>query len=121
MKNQKENFYQRTITFSINIIQLNDMVPSKRSTWVILDQLIRAATSIGANITEAKAASSKRDYINFYTHALKSANETIYWLTLLKEIIKEPINEIDILLDEAKQLGNIIAASVITMKKHRVL
>lgn len=120
IKDKKDSFYQRTLTFSIRIIKLSDLVPNHRSSWVILDQLIRAATSIGANIIEAKAASSKRDYINFYSYALKSANETIYWLTLLKETGKASPEELDLLLDEAIQLGNIIAASIITMKKKRV-
>lgn len=120
MKDKKEDFYKRTLAFSIRIIHLVDLLPRERSYWVIIDQLIRAATSIGANIIEAKAASSKKDYINFYSHALKSANETIYWLTLLRETRKIPLKEINLLLDEAKQLGNIIAASIITMKKHRV-
>ena len=42
------------------------------------DQLLRSATSIGANVVEAKSASSKRDFIKFYEIALKSANETKY-------------------------------------------
>ena len=59
--------------------------PSERIYWIISDQLLRSATSIGANIIEAKAASSKKDFIRFYEISLKSANETKYWLCLLRD------------------------------------
>ncbi len=118
-KKEKENFLDRAFKFSIQVIELTDSLPSVRSCWVIADQLIRSATSIGANITEAKSASSKRDYINFYTHALKSANEAKYWLTLLKETKRVPSEKINPLIDEVEQLANILAASIITMKKNR--
>mgnify|MGYP003866386553 CR=1 FL=1 len=62
-----------------------ETLPNKKVYWVISDQLLRAATSIGANIVEAKASSSKRDFIKFYEIALKSANETKYWLGLLRD------------------------------------
>ncbi|MBU2592490.1 four helix bundle protein [Patescibacteria group bacterium] len=60
--------------------------PKKRAAWIISDQLLRAGTSIGANIVEAQAASSRRDFTNFLNHALKSANETKFWLILSKDL-----------------------------------
>ncbi|GHE41338.1 four helix bundle protein [Sphingobacterium griseoflavum] len=51
------------------------------------DQLIRSASSIGANLVEGYAGSSKNDFIKFYTIALKSANETKYWICLLRDTI----------------------------------
>lgn len=118
MINQKQTFTERAIQFSIKIFKLVDILPSSRSYWVIIDQLVRSSTSIGANIVEAKAASSKRDYINFYNHALKSANETTYWLTLLRELQNVPTDIINILIEEANQLAKVLAASIITMKKN---
>ncbi len=118
MINQKQTFTDRATKFSIRIFRLVDTLPSSRSYWVIVDQLIRSATSIGANIVEAKAASSKRDYINFYSYALKSANETVYWLQLLKELNNAPTDSIVSLIDEAEQLAKVLAASIITMKKN---
>jgi four helix bundle protein len=53
----------------------------------IFDQLLRSGTSIGANIVEGKAGSSTKDFRNFYTIALKSANETKYWLCLIRDTI----------------------------------
>ena len=118
MINQKQPFIDRATTFSIRIFRLVDILPSSRSYWVIIDQLVRSATSIGANMVEAKAASSKKDYINFYNHALKSANETVYWLFLLKELTNAPIDTIEALMEESQQLAKVLAASIITMKKN---
>lgn len=120
MIDQKQRFTKRAFEFAAKIIALADTLPNNRSSWVIIDQLIRSATSLGANMVEAKAASSKKDYINFYTHALKSANETTYWLALLRETNKVSAEIINPLLDEAKQLSNILGASIITMKNKQV-
>ena len=53
--------------------------------YSLFDQLLRSATSIGANVAEGKSGSSKKDWKNFYVTALKSANETKYWLCLIRE------------------------------------
>ncbi len=81
----KTNLRYRSYQFSLNVINFVSGFPNKRVYWIFGDQLLRAATSIGANIVEAKAASSKRDFIKYYEIALKSANETKYWLYLLKD------------------------------------
>ncbi len=71
MNSSNEDFKRRLIgrAFSLakRVIRLTDKFPQKRSAFVIADQLIRAITSIGANIIEAQAASSKRDFINSTT------------------------------------------------------
>ena len=51
----------------------------ERIHFSIFDQLLRSATSIGANVVEGGSGSTKRDFINFFHIALKSANETKYW------------------------------------------
>ena len=74
----KSDLKKRCFLFSLAVIKLTDTLPNKRSAWIIADQLIRAATSIGANLTEARASSSRLEYKKFYEIALKSANECIY-------------------------------------------
>ncbi len=69
---------ERSFAFSLAIIAVCDELPQKKSAWVIAGQLIRAATSIGANIVEAKASSSRLEFKKFFEIALKSANETVY-------------------------------------------
>mgnify|MGYP001607033015 CR=1 FL=1 len=112
---EKGDFIRRALKFSVDVIKLTELFPNKRQFWIIADQLIRSACSIGANMKEANSASGKKDYINFYSHALKSANETIYWLDLLSELWDNSI--INKLISEANELARILAASIITMKK----
>lgn len=113
----KEDFLKRAHNFSISVIRFAETLPNKRAFWIIADQLIRSACSIGANMTEANSASSKKDYINFYSHALKSANETRYWLTLLKDLVSDS-SEIDLLSKESDELSKILGASIVTMKRN---
>ena len=88
----------------------------KQNLWSIADQLMRAATSIGANVIEAKASSSKLDYLKFFQIALKSANETKYWLILVRESMNNLENQANQLLKEADEISKIIGAGVLTMK-----
>jgi four helix bundle protein len=82
-KTPKPQLKHRTYDFSVTIVKFVSTLPKKQIYWTICDQLLRSSTSIGANIIEAQAVSSKRDFIKFYQIALKSANETKYWLGIL--------------------------------------
>ena len=120
MQNQnsklKTDLKHRAYQYSIKMIEFIDTLPKDVSTEVITKQLLRSATSIGANIVEAKAASSKRDFTNFFSHSLKSANESLYWLGLLRDAKKMNNPQIDDLLKETKELANILGSSVLTLK-----
>ncbi len=121
----KEEFKKALITRAFVLakktIRLVDRFPNKKAAWVISDQLLRAVTSIGANIIEAQAASSKRDFINFINQALKSANETKFWLALAKELDEKLNQEIEDLLNETKELANILGSAIASLKGKRKL
>jgi len=91
------------------------------SSQVITKQLLRSGTSIGANIVEAKGSGSKRDFASYFTHALKSANETLYWLGLLRDAKGIQSPELEGLLRETKELANILGSSILTTKGKRQL
>lgn len=112
----KSDLKTRCFRFSVLVIALSDKLPNKRSAWVIADQLIRAATSIGANLTEARASSSRLEYKKFYEIALKSANETKYWLELLVETGLSEKKDIDPLFSEVTELANMLASGVLKLK-----
>ena len=116
----KRALIERSLSFSKQIFALVDKLPNKRSAWVITDQLVRSSTSIGANITEAQAASSRKDFINFLNHALKSGNETKYWLLLAQELDKKLFTEIDDLLRELDQIVKILGSSVRTLRNKQL-
>jgi four helix bundle protein len=112
----KNEFMERCYRFSIAVITLTKELPEKRVYWTVSDQLVRSATSIGANIIEGKSASSKKDFIRYYEIALKSANETKYWLGLLRDALDADKTETNKLMHETTELAKILAASIITMK-----
>lgn len=115
----KPDLKTRCYYFSIAIIKFLENLPSKRVYWVISDQLLRSTTSVGANITEAKSASSKRDFLKFYEIALKSANESKYWLGLLRDAANIQNPKIPEFLAELNELSKILGASILTMKNKR--
>lgn len=117
--NLKSNVKYRAYKFSLTIIDLVKDFPQKRAYWIIGDQLLRSSTSIGANLVEAKSSSSRRDFIKFYEIALKSANETIYWLMLLKDSKLVEAGKSEPLITEVKEIGKMIAASLLTLKGKR--
>lgn len=112
----KQQLKYRTYQFSLNVIKLVSKFPEKKIFWIIADQLLRAATSIGANVIEAQAASSKKDFIKFYEIALKSANETKYWLGLLRDATEIDKEKINTLLKEVDEVARMLGASLLTLK-----
>jgi len=110
---------ERTYNFSIKVIKflgLKEMNKYNRIYSPITAQLLRASTSIGANIAEAKSASSKKDFIKYYQIALKSANETKYWIGLIQNGLKINNTEIEEIERELSEITKIIASCVLTMK-----
>jgi four helix bundle protein len=106
----------RAYKFPLNIISFVNDLPNRRGFWVIGDQLLRSATSIGANMIEAKSSSSKRDFVKFYEIALKSSNEVKYWICLLRDSYNELKIKSEELLKEAIEISNMIGSSVLTLK-----
>ncbi len=80
-----QDIRQRSFDFSLRIIRIVHALPKNSIGYCIGDQLLRAGTSIGANIEETQSASTKKDFIHGITIALKEARETNYWLRLLNE------------------------------------
>lgn len=117
--NSKDHLKYKAYNFSIKAIRFVTQLPNERVYWVIVDQLLRSATSIGANIIEAQAASSKKDFIRFYEIALKSANETKYWLGLLRDATSTDKGTVNSLLKDVDDLANILGASLLTLKGKR--
>lgn len=104
---------QSLVEFSVKLIQCIARIESKipRS---VSDQIIRSATSVGANYTEAINGSSKADFRNKIFIAKKEASETKYWLRIIQKLIDEP--EIADLLGETQKYIMILQKTVNTLK-----
>jgi len=108
----------RCYEFSKNIVLFIDKYDFKRIHYAIIDQLLRSSTSIGANVIEGKSGNSKKNLISFYSIALRSANETKYWLCLIRDTMSVDKNETNQLIQEADELSKIIARSILTLKQN---
>ena len=109
----------RCYHFSKDIISFISQAKIEKIHFSIFDQLLRSATSIGANVVEGKSGSSRKDFKNFYTIALKSANETKYWICLIRDtgLSKVDKEKLDSLLKEADEISKIIATIIINLNK----
>ena len=81
MKNSE--LRSRAKAFALHIISVCDGVDTRKGRGVLVNQIVRSSTSIGANIYEATYASSKADFINKFHIALKECCETEYWIEML--------------------------------------
>jgi four helix bundle protein len=106
----------RTYNFTLATIKYLDKIEVKKIFNSLINQVIRSSTSIGANVVEGKSGSSKKDLINYFKIALKSANETKYWLCLLRDAFNLEKKEINLLIQEADEISRILAASLLTLQ-----
>ena len=106
---------ERSFDFAIKSIEIVKKLRLKRE-YVLANQLLRSATSIGANVAEAGAGQSKKDFIAKMAIASKEARETRYWLRLLKT--SGTMVEVHELLDEVDQLIKILTKIVKTSQEN---
>ena|SRR5438552_18505727 len=113
MRNDKDNIIvNKTIEFSLAIINYCEVLEHNKR-FVIAKQLLRSATSIGANVFEAQNAESKADFIHKMKIAAKESSETLYWLILCErsENYKCDIKFRNDLNDIIKILSKIISSA----------
>lgn len=72
--------------------------------------------AFGANIVEAKASASRREFVNYFQIALKSGNEAKYWLAMMRELVPNKNEVLNKFLREADEITKIVGTSVLTMK-----
>jgi four helix bundle protein len=109
-----QSLENRTVEFSVLVIKTCGKYAREAHLSSLTNQLIRSATSIGANYAEANNASSKADFKNKIFIAKKEAAETRYWLKILYEITKD--NDVLPLQQEALELNLILQKIISTMK-----
>ena len=106
----------KALEFSTKILNLYSFLIWNNE-FILSKQLLRSWTSIGANITEAKFASSKKDFLYKMTIALKEANETFYWINLLQKS-KMFNKNYDEFLHESNEIIAILTKITYTTKKN---
>lgn len=104
---------ERFLAFIAQIIELTRKLPQDRTNLILINQIIRSATSIGANYEEADGARSKKEFIAIMGIAKKEAKETKYWLEIMKLTNKQFLKQIEDLQKENEELVKIIAKIII--------
>ena len=104
--------YDKSFEFALEIIELYKYLKAKKE-YVLSSQILKSGTSIGANVEEASAAQSKKDFISKMSIASKEARETRYWLRLLEksQLIKYDYSTY---LEKAEEIIKILTAIVKT-------
>ena len=106
---------QKSMAFAIAIIKYCDFL-SEGKKFIISNQLLKAGTSIGANIFEAQYAESRLDFIHKMKIAQKEANETLYWPMLCENIDKLKIQ--NDLINNLNEILAILSKIITTSKKN---
>lgn len=102
------------IDFSVSVVQVCGKHTKESTLRPLIAQIIRSATSIGANYAEANNASSKVDFKNKIYIAKKEAGETRYWLKILEKLL--PHEDFSVLQQEALELNLILQKVISTLK-----
>lgn len=116
--NKENDLQTRIYKWVVDLINLIKSLQRNITTDVIVKQIVRSSSSVGANYIESQAASSRKDFINFFHHALKSANESKFWLCLIRDTCNSDKVITEKLLKEIIEISNILGASIKTAKLH---
>ena len=115
---EKRNEIQmRSYALALRIYKICKALEDDKTARIISNQLLRSGTSVGANVEEAIAGQSKKDFIYRMSIALKEARETNYWLRILKDTETIGENKISDILNESSEIIKILAKIIITSKK----
>ena len=112
------NLVQLSKSFAIEIVALCREIREQRNENVLVNQLLRSGTSIGANIHEGNYASSRLDFINKFQIALKECYETAYWLDIFHSTNYITKEEYDQLVAGCNKIRSKLTASIKTAKQH---
>ncbi len=114
-----EQLIKRTKLLAINVIQMTNELPKISPSQALSNQIIRSATSVGANYRAACRSKSVKDFIYKLKIVEEELDETIYWLELIGETHIYMHEKLFILKKEATELMKIIVSSIVTVKKNQ--
>jgi four helix bundle protein len=112
------SFADRCTQFGVDVIRMIRGLDGAKGIDVPIRQFIKSATSIGANVAEARSAQSRADFISKFEIALKEARETNHWLRVLEATIENKNAAMQKLINECWQITAILVASAKTAKRN---
>jgi four helix bundle protein len=116
MDKKKSVLREKSYSFAVEIVKLVKYIQIEKKEFILQKQLLRSGTAIGALVHEAEFAQSNADFINKFSIALKEANESAYWISILKDT--EYITEIQYNEFEGKcnELISMLVSTINTLK-----
>lgn len=113
----REEMEQRTKQFALRVLKLTRALPKSVQGRAVANQLVRCGTSVGANYRAAGRARSRAEFRAKLGIVLEEADESCFWLEIIVEDGMLPSGRVQLLLDEAKEIAAIIAASLRTSRR----
>ena len=107
---------EKSKSFAIRIVRLYQYLKDEKNEYVLSKQLLRSGTSVGANLSEAKYAISRNDFIAKQYIALKEVSETLYWLELLYKTDYLSQEQYDSIYQDAEELRKLLSSSTKTLQ-----
>ncbi len=108
---------ERTFQYGVRIMKLGMNLTTKKVSFRVIDQVVGAGTSVGANVEESHAASSRADFAHKRDIALRECRESVYWLRLLVAAGVLKVKVVEGLIDEGHQIGRILAKAILTTRQ----
>ena len=109
---------EKSFVFAVGIVKTGRCLQLDQREWVLSKQLIRSGTSIGANIEEAMAAQSKKDFLSKMSIALKEARETHYWLRVIRDSGLANGVEMEARLPACQELVRLLSSITLTTREN---
>ncbi len=109
---------EKSFAFAIRIVRLHEYLCEDKRKYTLSKQLLRSGTSIGANISEAVQAQSKKDFVSKMNIALKECAETQYWIRLFAATNYLAKSESESILSDCVELGKLLTSIVKTSSEN---
>jgi four helix bundle protein len=114
----ERDIYERTYRFSLRIIKLCQALSKDPIGKIVMAQVLRSGTSIGANTEEARAGQSRKDFLAKLSIARKEARETLYWLRLVGDSSILSAKRMNEIVDECDQILRVLSSIIIATRKN---
>ena len=118
-EDKKGTLNRKSFAFALRIVKMTKYLQEKQHEHVLSKQVLRSGTAVGALVRESEYAQSPADFANKLSIALKEANETDYWLALLKEAEYIDNSSFTSLRTDCKELIAILVSSINTIKNRK--
>lgn len=116
-KEKPQDIHERIYKFVVRVLNLTKSLSPTRQNLILIDQITRSATSMGANDQEADGTDSKKDFVSKYSIVRKEGKETNYWFRLIEDTNPEFKHRMSSLRQEGKEIVKIVSAIIINTKK----